>query len=403
MSPFTKSHQQRVNETRNQVLSLRQGLRGLSEPNEKEKLKLRKSYPKAKVDKVKEIPFSQFKYPIDVDFQELVQKLKRKESPLEPINVYNHSFIVNPEERCEGDVEMLYMIKSSPNNFVRRDSIRNTWANEPLMRNLSFRVMYLTALSTRNAVNALVKWEGDLHRDLLLIDYIDNYYNNTLKTTGGLKWAAEYCGNARYVMFLDDDFYVNTYKMPTLVDFIDKGNYTYGFMGNVMKVAPIRDKSNKWYISVEAYPYDLYPPFVSAGSWIITQDLLQDMNLVIPYTKRFIYDDVFIAIVAYKLKVKPIVIKHFTMTKVSYRTEAFKVTLTSHGYEHSRELSGAWNCTVAYTQKLDLPHYCFSRKKIPRKRITLSESDRARVEARFKVQFEEYLRKKMMRKPNLMM
>ena len=98
-----------------------------------------------------------------------------------------------------------------------------------------------------------------MHRDILQIGFNDAYFNNTLKTIGGIKWVVENCQNAGYAMFADDDFYINTFKMKKLLDVVEEGSRTYAFMGNVLNVGPVRNKKDKWYISEKDYPYKKLP------------------------------------------------------------------------------------------------------------------------------------------------
>ncbi len=54
-----------------------------------------------------------------------------------------------------------------------------------------------------------IEKESALFGDLVQGDFHDNYYNNTLKTMAGLRWAAEMCPTSRFYLFVDDDYYVS--------------------------------------------------------------------------------------------------------------------------------------------------------------------------------------------------
>ena len=41
-------------------------------------------------------------------------------------------------------------------------------------------------------------------------DFIDSYYNNTIKTMMGLRWASEQCPAAKFYLYVDDDYYIST-------------------------------------------------------------------------------------------------------------------------------------------------------------------------------------------------
>lgn len=52
---------------------------------------------------------------------------------------------------------------------------------------------------------------------MVIADFRDAYYNNTLKTLLGLRWLVEICPNYRYAYFVDDDMYVS---LKNLLKFI---------------------------------------------------------------------------------------------------------------------------------------------------------------------------------------
>ena len=39
--------------------------------------------------------------------------------------------------------------------------------------------------------------------------FIDEYFNNTLKTINGMRWCKENCIRSKFFLFVDDDFYVS--------------------------------------------------------------------------------------------------------------------------------------------------------------------------------------------------
>ena len=55
----------------------------------------------------------------------------------------------------------------------------------------------------------LYQKENDKYHDMIQGDFKDNYYNNTLKTLMGLKWAYLFC-ESDYYLFADDDYYIST-------------------------------------------------------------------------------------------------------------------------------------------------------------------------------------------------
>ena len=55
---------------------------------------------------------------------------------------------------------------------------------------------------------------------------------------------------------------------------------------------------SKWYLTLEEYPYHLFPPYVTAGAYVLSQPALKDFYYGSYFTKRFKFDDVFLGLVS---------------------------------------------------------------------------------------------------------
>ena len=64
--------------------------------------------------------------------------------------------------------------------------------------------------SNKSRVLLQIQEEATKYKDIVQGDFLDTYFNNTLKTMMGLRWAAEQCPTARFYFFVDDDYYVST-------------------------------------------------------------------------------------------------------------------------------------------------------------------------------------------------
>lgn len=51
--------------------------------------------------------------------------------------------------------------------------------------------------------------ESKNYGDIVQADFIDNYFNNTIKTMMGFNWIVKYCPNSSFYLFSDDDMYVS--------------------------------------------------------------------------------------------------------------------------------------------------------------------------------------------------
>lgn len=115
------------------------------------------------------------------------------------------------------------------------------------------------------------------------------------------------------------------------------------FAGFVFVSSPHRHKSSKWYVSLEEYPYHLWPPYVTAGAYIISREALLDMYYTSFYTKHFKFDDIFLGLVAKKADIEPFHCEEFHFYKKDYTKFNYKYVITSHGYGDPNELLQIWN------------------------------------------------------------
>ena len=89
--------------------------------------------------------------------------------------------------------------------------------------------------------------EAKEFKDIIQQNFVENYYNNTMKTMMAFEWATQHCRSAKYLGFVDDDYYINPYM---LTDLLRGGNQTVvndmilGFIYN--KTGPRRDITHKW-------------------------------------------------------------------------------------------------------------------------------------------------------------
>lgn len=306
------------------------------------------------VDFASEIPYSKFSYPLDVNMTALVKTYRKYgKVPYDPINVYPYKFTRTASKRCAmrsqtfDDVFLLFLIKSAIGNVENRNVIRQTWADEDFI-NPHVRRAFVLGQSNDRELTQEVEAEMDRYDDIVQLNFHDNYDNNTMKTIGGINWVTKYCSNAKFVMFVDDDFYVSTDQVVDyLTDLQRHNNADTLFMGYVNYHArPFRYKSSKWHVTMESYPFNLYPPYLSAGAVLLSMEFLKDIQIAIQYTRNFIIDDVYLGIVVYKLNVVPQPNDRIYLEKISYRDQGFNLALASHGYGNAEELHIAWNCGI---------------------------------------------------------
>ncbi|KAF2368371.1 Glycosyl transferase family 31 [Trinorchestia longiramus] len=105
---------------------------------------------------------------------------------------------------------------------------------------------------------------------------------------------------------------------------------------------PKRWKLSKWYVSLEEYPYSHYPPYVTAGAYLLSRRSLKTLYYAGLYTKFFKFDDVFMGMCAMKGKLHLFHHSEFHYYKYAYSIEGYKYVIASHGFSDPDEMHRVW-------------------------------------------------------------
>lgn len=112
---------------------------------------------------------------------------------------------------------------SAPGYFEKRESIRQTWRRSLFESQQDVDLVgfafILGSIHGRNgsSIQEAIDRESATHRDIIQIDMLDSYHNLTLKVTALLNWADRYCQAADFVLKVDDDIYVNTRNLVSVL------------------------------------------------------------------------------------------------------------------------------------------------------------------------------------------
>jgi len=328
----------------------------------------------------------QFSYPYDGDVAKMAGFMKAgKQPPVPP--VYEHSYYIkkNPNHKCLSEdgghyeqLRLVYLVKSAIGNSERRDAIRKTWGYERRFSDVPIKTVFLLGQALHDVkLQAQIEAEDRLHKDIVQGDFEDTYFNNTLKTAMGLRWAVESCAKSRFYMFVDDDYYVSTrnvlaflrnpvnypgylhedvisfdetdYKKQTgrklnqLVDF-DLPSDVKLFTGYVFpRSRPMRHKWSKWFVDLLEYPFDFWPPYVTAGAYILSRDALVEMYYTSYFTRMFRFDDIWLGLIARKADIEPFHCGQFYFHPPQYTVQGYKYVVASHGFSDPGHMSKIWS------------------------------------------------------------
>ncbi|XP_033737074.1 beta-1,3-galactosyltransferase 1-like [Pecten maximus] len=294
--------------------------------------------------------FSPKLYPLDFNLTRILHQYKRKENAdLQPINVLNYRYLINPGHTCSGSdlIRVLFIVKSSPHHFSQREIIRDTWADRK--RFPWARTIFSFGIPNKNNVTlADLHEESVRHQDIFLVSYLDSYLNLTLKTMSGLKWAVSNCHRAMHVVSVDDDVYVAPDLLLSFLDNLPRWKAETLFSGHRLTgTKPIRVSSSKWYTPKTEYPFKNYPPYIFGGFVIMSMSTVRNFTIAAMYTKLFKFEDVYLGILASKLGIKIRDNIFVNSGRAFTVSSAFKTTIASHYYGNPKDLRKAWDCHLS--------------------------------------------------------
>ncbi|VVC44289.1 Glycosyl transferase, family 31 [Cinara cedri] len=307
--------------------------------------------------------YTRFEYPLNTNISKCVINIhsgKSDQLPCYNINTFKYELILSNNTKCNKKVYLLILVKSSLKHFERRNIIRKTWGKENRFSDVPTRTVFILGMSYDIDLQKRINDEHAIYGDIVQYDFVDEYYNNTIKTMSAIKWASNHCNHTNFFFFSDDDMYVsiknllrylrNPFEYPYYLSKDVKGkqsNYSLPsdiilFTGFVFHTSPLRHQISKWYVSLSEYPYHMWPPYVTAGAYMLSHTALTRFYYGSFYTKLFRFDDIYLGILAKKLNIMPLHCEHIYFYKKQYSISNYKYVIASHGYDNSEELLDVW-------------------------------------------------------------
>lgn len=223
---------------------------------------------------------------------------------------YFPMLINHPEKCADGEVHLLMVVKSVIEQHDRREAVRKTWGKEQTVDGRTIKTLFLlgspaAGKDTKN-LQKLIEYEDLIYGDILQWDFMDTFFNLTLKEVNFLKWFDIYCSDVQFIFKGDDDVFVNTRNLLELIGFkVEERKESELFVGDtISKAIPIRNRQSKYYIPKELYDKP-YPPYVGGGGFLMSSPLARRLFVVSEDLELYPIDDVFLGMCLQKLHLAP--------------------------------------------------------------------------------------------------
>lgn len=182
-------------------------------------------------------------------------------------DIGNFTFLINPPV-CQNSTEgllLLIFVSSNPKNHRNRDLIRKTWGRKTDCTKIVF-LMGIppedSHLESQTTIAARIQEESVIFGDIVQGTFMDVYRNLSYKHMMGLKWAANHCPAARYVLKTDDDVMVHS---EALVNFLVRDLSPWGARRLIIcyrhENAIVWREDSKWIVTEKEYPNMYYPTY----------------------------------------------------------------------------------------------------------------------------------------------
>ncbi|XP_021340075.1 beta-1,3-galactosyltransferase brn-like [Mizuhopecten yessoensis] len=222
---------------------------------------------------------------------------------------------MHPKLKCmeHATKNTVIMVLNKPSNSLQRKTVRQTWGHPQMQIKYNFS-LYFVLGNEKNVEYHELHMENE---DVLRVDVNENYFNITEKVIEAFNWATHSCYESRYFLKIDDDVY---FHLKFLQEIQKVENYLPDdiILGDCLpETAPFR-LTTKFSVSFEEYPFAKYPPYCGGPGYVMTLPTARKLYREMTHTKTFMFEDVYVGIVAYKLGISIKPVDHFVYAMDGY-------------------------------------------------------------------------------------
>ncbi|VDK80895.1 unnamed protein product [Dibothriocephalus latus] len=201
--------------------------------------------------------------------------------------------------------KLIIIVKSSPNNAARRIRLRHHLKNQTVKLKSSVGLLFSLGVpadtGNRSKLLGAISDEANRFDDIILTDFIDSYYNLTLKTYLNIRFAHVACRNASPLFgFMDDDHGINLHALLDYFNTFDReekhqGQLRHSIFGQIHQRPPVlREPRHKWAVTRSDMPFSMYPDYASGPCYFIGAEAVASLSIATAFTKSFPLEDVYL-------------------------------------------------------------------------------------------------------------
>ena len=218
-----------------------------------------------------------------------------------PLSIGDNVYVIQNKAVCPTNrsVMFLMIVHSATDHSKHRLAIRRTWANQATLQPFDGRIVFLLGAPTTKRQQTLIEHESDKYGDIVQGNFADSYRNLTNKAVLGIRWITESCRQAKYVLKLDDDVFVNTVRIfEYLVNITNQSKLSRAIMCYMIRkgTALIQRTVGKWKLDTNEFKNNTYWPVTFCRGFfvIMTGELVPDLYDAAKTTPFMWIDDIYV-------------------------------------------------------------------------------------------------------------
>nr|ACO14862.1 Beta-1,3-galactosyltransferase 1 [Caligus clemensi] len=236
----------------------------------------------------------------------------------------NLSFLVTPKN-IDPSTELLILIKTRVINKEARSRIRNSWYRLLMRLHSRSKIIFVLGRNGSNWSIPELSDEIEGYGDILVGNFIDTYYNLTLKLVSAFEFTLNTEWKPKIVVTVDDDMFINVPVFLRKIKDLNsncEGPYLLGYTG--ANYQPLVDNSNNKNIRKWGVPPYLassnqsFPPYTHGAMVIMSFETVECIYKEAFNLPFFHIDDAFITgFCPYRCGIRPVQLENMQLGSIN--------------------------------------------------------------------------------------